>query len=577
MKYKLIINHIEKKDFNSKNLLFLNPLIPKANLLQKKKFKIVDNIWKKRDTLYSDSRYVNKLTNLHLKDLKNFLNKYHNKNYSFKFWKIHLEVWLLYFITINYLSWKTLKLAFKNNKIGEVLLYLDTRDSSVNTFDDFFRLTIDLSWRGQMYKKILKNFQKKNKFLLIEKKKKIFFKYKKFNRSTILNFLIKYFSKFLKAIKKNKMKYVFFYNGFSNKTLNNIFEILKNKYRIINIPNYIPSKNLKDQVFRKKIKLKYSNDFEKYISKQIVENLPLIYLENFKDHKKFLKQFYLPESEQIITSSGVHHYSNFTRYIAESVEKGSKLNIVQHGGCYGQYKLHTLGDREYELSDSFFSWGWQYKKKIIPIGVNKNFKKFQKNNFYDKKNIYLEVRVRHPYVFRIDSSAGVYSINKYLENLINFLEIIRKKSINQNLFVRLHARQLGCNEKKIFSNISKDIKFANSFTSIDNLKESSKIFIHTSLSTGHLLSLAQNLPIIIFCDPKFEEFKDQKIIINLKKNQILFDNPHKAIKRLIDLDKDISLWWKDKNLQKFIKEYTDEFAKLNKNYDKDFCNYLEKN
>ena len=38
MKYKLIINHIEKKDFNSKNLLFLNPLIPKANLLQKKKF-----------------------------------------------------------------------------------------------------------------------------------------------------------------------------------------------------------------------------------------------------------------------------------------------------------------------------------------------------------------------------------------------------------------------------------------------------------------------------------------------------------------------------------------------------------
>ena len=87
----------------------------------------------------------------------------------------------------------------------------------------------------------------------------------------------------------------------------------------------------------------------------------------------------------------------------------------------------------------------------------------------------------------------------------------------------------------------------------------------------------QHLPIIIFCDPKFEEFKDQKIIINLKKNQILFDNPHKAIKRLIDLDKDISLWWKDKNLQKFIKEYTDEFAKLNKNYDKDFCNYLEKN
>jgi putative transferase (TIGR04331 family) len=166
MKYKLIINHIEKKDFNSKNLLFLNPLIPKANLLQKKKFKIVDNIWKKRDTLYSDSRYVNKLTNLHLKDLKNFLNKYHNKNYSFKFWKIHLEVWLLYFITINYLSWKTLKLAFKNNKIGEVLLYLDTRDSSVNTFDDFFRLTIDLSWRGQMYKKILKNFQKKKQILI---------------------------------------------------------------------------------------------------------------------------------------------------------------------------------------------------------------------------------------------------------------------------------------------------------------------------------------------------------------------------------------------------------------------------
>ena len=53
----------------------------------------------------------------------------------------------------------------------------------------------------------------------------------------------------------------------------------------------------------------------------------------------------------------------FSYYVAKNIDKGSKLFIVQHGGCYGQFLFHSEQDHEIKISDKYLTWGWKNDKK----------------------------------------------------------------------------------------------------------------------------------------------------------------------------------------------------------------------
>ena len=58
--------------------------------------------------------------------------------------------------------------------------------------------------------------------------------------------------------------------------------------------------------------------------------------------------------------------------------------------------------------------------------------------------------------------------------------------------------------------------------------------------------------------------------------KILFSDPQDLVNHLEYIDNNLDEWWNNKNLQLFLKNYSEKFAKLNKNYVNDLAEVLLK-
>ena len=66
-------------------------------------------------------------------------------------------------------------------------------------------------------------------------------------------------------------------------------------------------------------------------------------------------------------------------------------------------------------------------------------------------------------------------------------------------------------------------------------------------------------------------FKEKHSIYfnDFKNVKILFDKAEDLIEHLEKIDKNIYDWWKQKEIQSLINEYSSKYAYLNKNYERD--------
>ena len=97
-----------------------------------------------------------------------------------------------------------------------------------------------------------------------------------------------------------------------------------------------------DLDLRKNLNLanKSSNEFENFIYDKFFSFIPTSYLEGFKIEKEKIEKLKLPKNPNTIFSSNIVSKSLLSRYCAEKVEKGTKLVLGTHGGCYGHYDIH---------------------------------------------------------------------------------------------------------------------------------------------------------------------------------------------------------------------------------------------
>ena len=88
-----------------------------------------------------------------------------------------------------------------------------------------------------------------------------------------------------------------------------------------------------------------------------------VILRGFQNRKKKIEKLKLPKNPNTIFSSNIVSKSLLSRYCAEKVEKGTKLVLGTHGGCYGHYDIHFSEYFETKISDKYLTWGWKNTKK----------------------------------------------------------------------------------------------------------------------------------------------------------------------------------------------------------------------
>ena len=577
MKKNLITDFLDFDQINSHHNQYLELPVFDKNYILKKNITFHKR-WNDNNKKLIDIKKNLKLYNYFLKELIIFLNNYHNKNYSTRYWEIILGAWLYRFISSVSFKWNLIK-PLKKNKYIFLKKKINSRDVIPAGIEDAARFFFSNFWNHYIYTKIIEH-SFSNKIKIKEKgkltknlEKKII--YQKLLRNSIKERISTYIQNFFNFFAKDNCTLIFstYMSNFHELKLN----LLVNKsllyYRLIR-PYFLFRNslilNFKRRNFNKH-KLKYNGGgLKNFLSKEILNNLPSTYLENFSSVENIVDKIPFPKKpKKIFTCIGITRSTLMDRYIAKNVENGSSLILAQHGGNYFQHKLHFASIHEVKISDKYLSWGRIKKKKLEPIGIIKNLRS---SNIKSNK-IILEIRMRSGYNQEIKLDSGFLESKNYLANMCKFFSLIKGKKVCENLFVKLHEFQSFWNKKKQFLKHNSELNFLDRNKKMINEMNSASLIIHTFFSTGHLECLALNKPTLILFvnDLNLLNNKSKYYIKEMIKLNIVHRTPESLLKTLESLDgsEKIKKWWNFKKRQSLLKKYREDFSFFNQQKIKD--------
>ncbi len=569
MKEKLITDffNYRKTDNSPKKYLELPIFDDKYNL---KKNIIFYKKWNNYEKKLSDIRKNLKLYDHFLEQLTIFLNNYHKKNYSKRFWSIILGQWLYKFISAISFKWNLIN-ALKKKDYIFLQKEINKNDVIPLGIEDYIKIASSHYWNHYFFSKIIEHsFSKK---FFIKKEGRVIKNYereliyKKLENKNFREKISLFIQKILNFIPQNKSILIFstYMSNFQELKLN----LLVNKsllyYKTLR-PYLLFQKKELFKIKRKKFKkLKSSrNGLENFLSDEILNCIPSTYLENFENIENIVNKIPYPKSpKKIFTTLGIYRSTLMDRYIARNVENGSSLIIAQHGGAYFQHKFHFSSIHELRISDQYLSWGNVRKKKVIPIGVIKNLS----NNIKKSNKIILEVRKRHGYVGEIKIDSGFLDSKKYFNELCAFFKLLKGNKLCENLFIKLHPTESFWNEEKQFLSHNPELKFLDQRKSMIKEIGSAKLIIHTFCGTGHLECLAINKPTLILFVQNLNllDNKSRNYIKKFMKLGIVHKTPKSLFRMLESLDRNNSIekWWNLNERQNLLKKYRNDFGFLN--------------
>ncbi len=567
-------------------MIFLGDWCQKNNnfsSLDKNKYQIFKYHWDDRSKLKKDYEYINLLEEKVSTELTKFLNSYHQKNLSSRYWKILLGPWLITFLQIIFERYSNLKFFFEQNKNDEIetviLKKQDHQEFTSNNFEEFSRYVLTDTWNYFLYVDLI-NFDKfefpiKKSFLNFVDEEN-YKAYLNLNYSKKNNFLSFFSSIFEKIIGSQDVLISESYLG----KFQELFLSLKLK----SIPRY--SQGIKsfgtniDNINRaKNLSFAADNVFEEFIKSNIIKFVPKSFMEDFDLINKHMNKMHWPKEPKVIFTSHFMQKTFQSRYVAECVEKNNtKLIIGQHGGVYGQYLFSSMEDYELKICNKFLSWGWENSKnkKIIPFGIIKNIQKLEHNK--KNKDLLMILRSQTKYTHRINSYTGTNQIKKYFNENIEFCKKLDREIVKNDLVLRFHARKFGWNEDKIFQNALGKIRVDLGYNKIFDLITKSKLVLQTYIGTGYLETLAYNIPTVIYANTN-ECLLDKQTVEDLKelkRKNIFFDDKEQAAKFINQVWKDVPLWWFDKSTQEARENFCLKYSKIILNKNDQLINIIDK-
>lgn len=564
---------IKGKDY--KNKLFLGN---HCNSYDYKENKIYDfeiktkHYWDDYNTFIKDNEYLEDLYQRLLENLSTSLNKFHKCNKSNIYWEIILGPWLICFCTNIYDRWNIInELSFDESFSTEINESLE-KFLITNNLEEYRKIILSETYNHYIFSKILI-------FLESEKKLKIkFFKTKEIFNDDILPRIKKKNNgiSYIKKVARNL--FIKLFQIFSRKqkisilrNYLNSFQNLKLSLMLFQFPTLYPTdidyQSFEENKKRNDFKLIFDskNLFEHFLVAELNYQLPKVFIEKFEDIQKTVAKSNLPQKPKIIFVTNFYNNSFISFYCAEKKEKGAKLILCQHGGCYGQYDKHWAENFEIKISNKFLTFGWtssKFKEKTYPFGMIKNFKNSINKNFNNNDRLLFIVRSRIKFINKLDSSARSNQNYDYLNNCFSFLGSLNE-NLKNKILVRLRDIDLGWSEHPRFLRKFPNLKYDFGTNDIFRLMKSSKIVVSTSLSTSYLESLSMNIPTVVISNYDLEPIrKEAKEYLDLLiKSKILHFSAESATKHIEKVWSNVDAWWLSKEVQDNVNKFCSKYAK----------------
>lgn len=541
--------------------------------------KINNEIKNEIDNLYEKFSYLSK-------DIFKIIGEKEN---SKKKWELVFCPWLNYFL-VSIVYKKYFYEYLIENK--EDLFFLKYEKNKIQYFydhNDFMHNTNNLEWNIECLKIFYELDLNVNNNLIL--KNNFNYKSKKLKSDVNLKTKIRFFfSTFLKKFFLNKkFSYFTFPHRFS--LFHKILLFIKTNrgafFEEEIFTNY--NKNFKykpDLILRDKInEILLSKGINKFIAYCFSLYLPLSKLENYNFYKSHISHNNFKNKNYKSVFTQASHIDNEFKLhnLYEDIEKGKKINVIQHGNNYDliHKKFHTGIEHEYFFDGNLLTWGWSNydkEKKITSprlMKFNSQFRKL-KSNFKNESILYV---LGPSLIWNFPRSQH---ISHDFHHCCNSMRIKFNQNINYDLKKKLIFRNYPYKSYNGMRNLNEYNEFKDSNFSKNKLLakdvSQSYMLIFDHLSTANLESSVSDKPFFLFfkLENYFLSNKGIKLLKSLRDNQILFEDPIKFSQFISNLDyENIQNWWLERKRKTVINNFFNEYAYFSKNAVDDWANLIK--
>lgn len=498
------------------------------------------------------------------------LNRIHNVTHTTRYWRIVLGAWLYWYIAVMFERYSLLKKAFEDYPSLTTIGLSETSFVTASNTYDFNNMCLTDEYNLQIYTRILKyfgvDFPQKNINI-----SKDFNKIKRSPLHKIFNkdLLSEIYPRLLQVFQGNgkiNTKSTYFYGSveliLTLKTMGKIWPIRRTLKPILKTPyNKTTRAALNDMVFGE-------NHFELLLTHLLPFDMPKSFIEDFDKIKRFVKYNFPSKPKAIFSSNGWYFQEEFKQWAALSAEHNTILIGTQHGGGYGS-DLYLPEERfETEITDIYYTWGWEKlntKAKIKPFYATKLVGEKEIGPNDARKGILFLSTLHTRYPIYILPRSLYYG--EYIKWQLRFMNAVLKK-LRCEIRARLHTTNAGIEIAEQWKSQLSDI-FIEDWMDTPFIKSliMCRISVFDHLSTTFLQALALNKPSILFCNPNHVIIRDEAkpFYEKLRGCGILFYCPEEAAHTLNNVYTDVEGWWNNPARQKVVKIFCGQFARSTSN------------
>lgn len=575
------------KDFwpkEEENSLYLGPWCfadnHKYKFWDQKNFNLATSLWKTPQDILEASLYIDSLIDRIIPSLSILMNNFHKTSYSNKFWRIYFIVWLVHWLGVCYDRYQRLNyLQIANEKFKVKIL--NERNYFINNFWDYIKKTTENHYDNLMLMSdiiINGHFNFLSPEILdvpnkVDARKDI-------NKLNIANkaLILKKLKGLALQLRKNLQNYTA-----SSLYLGNVYGLSlfdKFYFQLYYDPLFIFKKTtgssleaeaVAEGFSRQTFEFDARNEFEEIIKAIILRHIPaaLLHLYSRKNDDKPKIKYWI--------GNDIYYSEEVAWKIAETCENGGKWLSVQHGGGYGQWYSCPIGKNEYDTSDGFITWGWDYKHiyptKYYPL-PSPMLSRLPKHKGNKEQIVYADTM--HPaYHYRFHSALKPEEQLKYMENKKAFL-IYLQDSVRLHVKYRPYFNDYGTGVVEYICKVLSPHQILKRGCLTNEIKKA-RLVVIDHLGTTISEAFAMNAPTILFWNPEhFVYCKEAAPYFDgLRRAGILFDSPEAAAKKINEIWDDVQGWWRLLEVQKAKDEFCRQFARTSKNWRKEWLDFLK--
>jgi putative transferase (TIGR04331 family) len=336
--------------------------------------------------------------------------------------------------------------------------------------------------------------------------------------------------------------------------------------RIVPLPIFIMPEEgwpLPNNTLRERLKMNLvtafcqADRFVKILAENLINYLPISYLEGFSRLGGLVDQYFPAETQRICSSMSWIADDAFALWCVRRSAKKALLIGAQHGGGYGMKEL--VGGSEYaerQNVDRFLSWGPAIRlgHDCFAVPPPPHFR-LNLPSVSAERLLYVG-GTGMPMPWGFSSSPEGPEIYAYIARQVAFLQAL-PADLMAKCLVRPNPSEYGCSERQILSDAVCDIRFDDFSAGFVGRLAETRLAVVDNLNTTFFQCFSSGIPTLLVWDPDVWSVTPlaSNYFKELEAAGVFFACPLAAAKKAEEVWADPIGWWSSKSVKFAVENF----------------------